>query len=287
MPGGGNKRGRKRAEGEQEEEFDMAFVDEDVEMVDVDFAFFEPFESDFHGVRALLQKAFEFCKRAPILDISEIADVACNQGNIGTVLKSGDEEGLFGIYTAVNLRQYKASFAQSLTGFVSFLARFGGAELCTCIESLEEMETATGTTTKNSSSSKRIDHAAPVPSIAQPTSGGNKASCSTSSKTASSRKHSLSVTDLVGAGDGSVAGKVAAWIENKNVGLLINERIINLPEEPYLTRPSKKASNGLRVLPSAQKTNVPFISSITLLASPNASKTTTAWPSPTTKKRST
>ncbi|CAD7953565.1 unnamed protein product [Amoebophrya sp. A120] len=71
---------------------DTAPAQNDVDMIDVNFEFYEPFETDFHGVRQLLNKSFEWCKTDPIFDLTEVTDVCCNQGNIGTVLKTTDQQ---------------------------------------------------------------------------------------------------------------------------------------------------------------------------------------------------
>lgn len=103
------------------------------ENIDVDFAFFEPYETDFHGVRALSAQAFNFCRKKPVLDVGELANCACEQGNIGTVLKTGSTEesvteeesgSVLAICTLLNLRQYglKVHGGEFLESSVDMLA---------------------------------------------------------------------------------------------------------------------------------------------------------------------
>eukprot|EP00392_Amoebophrya_sp_AT5.2_P006413 g6425.t1 len=184
--------------------------DNDVDMknaVDVTFNFHEPFETDFHGVKVLLAKSFEWCKKEPILDLTELTDIVVNQGNIGTTLQSDD--GFFGICTAINLRQYKDSLKTSMEGFVQFLENHcpGGNK--------GEVVLMNGPPGGSSSSASA---AATSPSSA----AGTTPLCARNSGAGGS-----------GSG-GAKEGPAFTWrdmVLQKNTGLLVNERLINLPDD--------------------------------------------------------
>merc|ERR1719171_2521401 len=103
-------------------------------MFDVNFDFFEPFDTDFHAIKGFLQKAYNWCKINPVLDLSEVCAAICDQGNVGTVLKTeeGEDEddnaddnkaGLLGVCTLLNLKQYSKEFATSLPAFLKWLSK--------------------------------------------------------------------------------------------------------------------------------------------------------------------
>merc|ERR1711963_58361 len=58
--------------------------------VDVDFEFYDPKEDDYHSVGDFLKNGtWQF---APQLNYAEMADSVVGQGNIGTLIKSGNEK---------------------------------------------------------------------------------------------------------------------------------------------------------------------------------------------------
>jgi len=94
------------------------------ETIDIEFALFEPDESDFHGIRPYFVKAWDFSKKT-ILDSSELADVVSGQGNIGNMIKTDEsEQNCFGVLSIINLKQYeKTGLAKSVPALVAFLKK--------------------------------------------------------------------------------------------------------------------------------------------------------------------
>ncbi|KAI4373207.1 hypothetical protein MLD38_011360 [Melastoma candidum] len=73
--------------------------------VQVDFAFFDPKESDFHGVKLLLQNYLGDKQ----WDLSGFVDLILGQPTVGSVVKAEDAEddGIFSVVTALNVNRYK------------------------------------------------------------------------------------------------------------------------------------------------------------------------------------
>ncbi|KAL3692542.1 hypothetical protein R1sor_006193 [Riccia sorocarpa] len=71
--------------------------------VNVDFEFFDPKPTDFHGVKALLKSYLD----DTAWDISEFVDIFLAQTTVGTVIKTSDDDNPIGILTAFNLARYK------------------------------------------------------------------------------------------------------------------------------------------------------------------------------------
>lgn len=78
------------------------------EDVDVDFEFYDPDESDYHSVGDLLRSGtWDFL---PDFNFSDLSDSISGQGNIGTLVKSGQgtaEETVCAMLTALNFRQFQ------------------------------------------------------------------------------------------------------------------------------------------------------------------------------------
>lgn len=79
--------------------------EEHKDIVQADFAFFDPKPGDFHGVKILLQTYLD----SEEWDLSSFVDLILGQTTVGTVVKIEDEEdeGLFSVITALNLGRYK------------------------------------------------------------------------------------------------------------------------------------------------------------------------------------
>ncbi|XP_043721280.1 protein BCCIP homolog [Telopea speciosissima] len=75
------------------------------EIVQADFAFFDPKPDDFHGVKILLQTYLDNKQ----WDLSGFVDLILAQTTVGTVVKleDSDEDGLFSVVTALNMGRYK------------------------------------------------------------------------------------------------------------------------------------------------------------------------------------
>ncbi|KAH7421642.1 hypothetical protein KP509_13G069000 [Ceratopteris richardii] len=77
--------------------------DSSVELVNVDFEFFDPKEDDFHGVKALLRSFLDDIS----WDIGGFVDIILGQPTVGTVIKTGEDESPLGVITVLNLGRYK------------------------------------------------------------------------------------------------------------------------------------------------------------------------------------
>uniref|UniRef100_A0A803LA71 Protein BCCIP homolog n=1 Tax=Chenopodium quinoa TaxID=63459 RepID=A0A803LA71_CHEQI len=75
------------------------------EVIQADFAFFDPKPDDFHGVKMLLQSYLD----DKVWDLSGFVDLILAQTTVGSVVKIEDDEdeGLFALLTALNLGRYK------------------------------------------------------------------------------------------------------------------------------------------------------------------------------------
>ncbi|KNA23613.1 hypothetical protein SOVF_023470 [Spinacia oleracea] len=75
------------------------------EIIQADFAFFDPKPDDFHGVKMLLQSYLDDKQ----WDVSGFVDLILAQTTVGSVVKIEDDEdeGLFALLTALNLGRYK------------------------------------------------------------------------------------------------------------------------------------------------------------------------------------
>ncbi|KAJ1799888.1 Mss4p nuclear export [Coemansia sp. RSA 2399] len=72
--------------------------------VDVDFEFFEPTEIDFHGIKSLLKSSFG--DDAQDFDISGLADLILEQGEIGSTVKTdGEESDPYALLTVIDLNK--------------------------------------------------------------------------------------------------------------------------------------------------------------------------------------
>ncbi|XP_022882073.1 protein BCCIP homolog isoform X2 [Olea europaea var. sylvestris] len=75
------------------------------EVVQADFAFFDPKPSDFHGVKVLLQTYLGIKE----WDLGCFADLILGQPTVGTVVKIEDDEddAVYSVITALNLGRYQ------------------------------------------------------------------------------------------------------------------------------------------------------------------------------------
>ncbi|BBN04628.1 protein BCP1 [Marchantia polymorpha subsp. ruderalis] len=78
-------------------------VSDEEGIVNVDFEFFDPKPTDFHGVKALLKSYLE----DTLWDISGFVDIFLAQTTVGTVVKTSNDDNPIGILTALNLARYK------------------------------------------------------------------------------------------------------------------------------------------------------------------------------------
>jgi hypothetical protein len=81
--------------------------DEDLEMLDVDFEFFEfkP-DIDFHGLKSLCRQLFDI--DAQLFDLSALVDLILSQTAIGSTIKcDGIESDPYAFLTILNLKEHQ------------------------------------------------------------------------------------------------------------------------------------------------------------------------------------
>ncbi|KAI9713408.1 MAG: Mss4p nuclear export [Bogoriella megaspora] len=93
-------------------EEDDGSSDEDLEMLDVDFEFFDPQpEHDFHGLKNLLRQLFDADNA--LFDLSALVDLILSQPLLGSTVKvSGDEDAInkedpYAFLTILNLEEHR------------------------------------------------------------------------------------------------------------------------------------------------------------------------------------
>ncbi|KAH8554130.1 p21-C-terminal region-binding protein-domain-containing protein [Umbelopsis sp. PMI_123] len=80
--------------------------DEDEEIVDVDFDFFDLDPIDFHAVKRLLGQLFS--ADAELLNLTDIADLIINQASVGSTVKvDGKESDPYALLTVINTNVHK------------------------------------------------------------------------------------------------------------------------------------------------------------------------------------
>ncbi|KAJ5587454.1 uncharacterized protein N7459_003219 [Penicillium hispanicum] len=81
--------------------------DEDIDMVNVDFEWFDPQPAvDFHGLKNLLRQLFD--NDAQIFDMSALADLILSQPTLGSTVKvDGNESDPYAFLSVVNLQEHK------------------------------------------------------------------------------------------------------------------------------------------------------------------------------------
>uniref|UniRef100_A0A0G4HUC5 Protein BCCIP homolog n=1 Tax=Chromera velia CCMP2878 TaxID=1169474 RepID=A0A0G4HUC5_9ALVE len=211
---------------EEEEDEDMDDEDEDgeeeeeeerggEEAIACDFDFSDPSEKYFHSVKALVGGLLD----GKEFNVSELADSICEQGNIGNVVTADGEEDVVAVLTILNIRQYKLGVFREIRKHLSEVARrHADPGVKNEIERLLAL----------------MDE--DPPPIENP-----KANA-TSSSSSSSKANEKEKDDRGGAGakkkkkKGTERGKEKEEkTKGKEVGLLINERVLNLP--PPLVAP--------------------------------------------------
>lgn len=76
-------------------------------LVNVDFEFFDPKSTDYHGVKALLKLYLD----DTVWDVGGLVDIVLAQTTVGTVVKTSDEDTPIGIITVLNIGRYADSAA--------------------------------------------------------------------------------------------------------------------------------------------------------------------------------
>jgi protein BCP1 len=79
--------------------------DEDIDMVNVDFEWFDPQEIDFHGIKHLIRQLFDV--DAQDLDLSGLADMILAQPLLGSTVKTdGKDSDPYAFLTVLNLQEH-------------------------------------------------------------------------------------------------------------------------------------------------------------------------------------
>lgn len=100
-------------------EDDEGSDDEDFDMLDVEFEFFDPLpDIDFHGVKTLLQQLFDV--DAHMLDLSALTDLILAQPLLGSTVKvEGKETDAYAFLSVVNLQAHADKpFIQTLIQYL-------------------------------------------------------------------------------------------------------------------------------------------------------------------------
>ncbi|KAF3022004.1 hypothetical protein G7054_g4263 [Neopestalotiopsis clavispora] len=85
---------------------DESSDDDDFDIVNVDFEWFNFTEIDFHGVKSLLRQLLDVDSQ--LFDVSGLADLIINQSTIGSTVKvDGKETDPYAMLTALNLHEHR------------------------------------------------------------------------------------------------------------------------------------------------------------------------------------
>ncbi|KAJ5969524.1 BCP1 family [Penicillium viridicatum] len=85
---------------------DESDSDEDMDMVNVEFEWFDPQPIDFHGLKNLLRQLFD--NDAQIFDMSALADLILSQPTLGSTVKvDGHESDPYAFLSILNLQEHK------------------------------------------------------------------------------------------------------------------------------------------------------------------------------------
>ncbi|CAO2655035.1 Nn.00g117680.m01.CDS01 [Neocucurbitaria sp. VM-36] len=99
---------------------DESGSDEDMDMVNVDFEWFDPQPAvDFHGLKTLLRQLLDVDNQ--LFDLSELADLILSQPLLGSTVKvDGNETDPYAFLTVLNLETHKdKKVIQDLTSYLS------------------------------------------------------------------------------------------------------------------------------------------------------------------------
>lgn len=93
--------------------------DEDFDMLNVDFEWFDPQPAyDFHGIKTLLQQLFDV--DAQLFDLSSLTDLILAQPLLGSTVKvDGNETDPYSFLSVINLQEHKdKSFVSKVIGYL-------------------------------------------------------------------------------------------------------------------------------------------------------------------------
>lgn len=85
-----------------------------MDIVNVDFEWFDPQPIDFHGLKILLRQLFD--SDAQIFDMSALSDMILAQPLLGSTVKvDGNESDPYAFLTVLNLQEHKVRFMEETT----------------------------------------------------------------------------------------------------------------------------------------------------------------------------
>ncbi|GAB7346797.1 hypothetical protein MBLNU459_g1895t1 [Dothideomycetes sp. NU459] len=99
---------------------DESSSEDDVDMLNVDFEWFDPQPAvDFHGLKTLLRQLFDVDNQ--LFDLSALADMILAQPLLGSTVKTdGNESDPFAFLSILNLHQHRAvPVVQALTAYIA------------------------------------------------------------------------------------------------------------------------------------------------------------------------
>lgn len=73
------------------------------EFINVDFEFFDPKPTDYHGVKALLKSYLDDEE----FDLPGLVDLVLAQTTVGSVIKTTEDDNPIGLLTVLGLERYK------------------------------------------------------------------------------------------------------------------------------------------------------------------------------------
>ncbi|KAF2029640.1 hypothetical protein EK21DRAFT_67316 [Setomelanomma holmii] len=104
----------------KEQDDDDSGSDEDMDMVNVDFEWFDPQPAvDFHGLKTLLRQLLDVDSQ--LFDLSELTDLILSQPTLGSTVKvDGNETDPYAFLTVLNLETHKdKKVIRDLTSYLS------------------------------------------------------------------------------------------------------------------------------------------------------------------------
>ncbi|MCJ1351189.1 MAG: Mss4p nuclear export [Icmadophila ericetorum] len=114
----------KRKEPAQKQFSESSSEDEDTDMLDVDFEWFDPQPAhDFHGLKTLIRQLFDV--DAQLFNMSELTDLILAQPLLGSTVKvDGNETDPYAFLTVLNLKEHKGKeVIKALTKYLTQKAK--------------------------------------------------------------------------------------------------------------------------------------------------------------------
>lgn len=102
---------RKEAASSRKAAAEAESSDEDTDMIDVDFEWFDPQEIDFHGLKMLMRQLFDVDQE--LFDLSALSNLILSQPGLGSTVKVSDgdvdakETDPYAFLTVLNLHHHR------------------------------------------------------------------------------------------------------------------------------------------------------------------------------------